>query len=65
MGAPNRLYSINSSAVADTYVLRKVYYYWEFYYIDERGNQNDYRKFVEENDTCVYMLETIKQEMKT
>ena len=34
LGIPSHYYSINDSISADTYVLNKVYSYWEFFYID-------------------------------
>lgn len=60
---PSHYYSINDNVSADTYILNKVYNYWEFFYIDERGGRNDYRKFNNENDACVYMLEVLKKEI--
>lgn len=63
LGVPSNYYSINNSISADTYILNKVYDYWEFFYVDERGGQNDYRKFNNENDACLYMFEVLKSEM--
>ncbi len=63
LGIPAYYYSINGNISADTYILNKVYNYWEFFYIDERGGQNDYRKFDNENDACVYLLEALKKEL--
>lgn len=63
LGIPSHYYSINGSISADIYVLNKVYNYWEFFYIDERGGQNNYRRFDNENDACIYMLEALKVEL--
>lgn len=63
LGIPSRYYSINDNISADTYILNEVYNYWEFFYIDERGGQNDYRKFDNENDACIYLLEALKKEI--
>ena len=57
---PPRWYSINGSLSSDIYVLRQVYDYWEFFYVDERGNQNnDYRRFNNEEDACGYLLKQL------
>ncbi len=57
---PLRWYSINGDLASDIYVLRKVHNYWEFFYIDERGNQNnDYRRFDDERDACNYMYDKL------
>ena len=57
---PSRWYSINGDLSSDIYVLRQVYDYWEFFYVDERGNQNnDYRRFENEEDACAYLLKQL------
>lgn len=57
---PQRWYSINGNLSCDIYVLRQVYDYWEFFYVDERGGQNnDYRRFENEEDACNYLLEQL------
>lgn len=63
LNIPSHYYSINDSISADTYILNKVYNYWEFFYFDERGGQNDYQKFDNENDACMYLLEVLKKEI--
>jgi hypothetical protein len=41
-------------------VLRRVYDHWEFFYIDERGNQdNDYRRFDNESEACNYLYDKL------
>jgi len=57
---PSSWYSINGNLSCDIYVLRQVYDYWEFFYVDERGNQNnDYRRFESEEDACDYLLKQL------
>ena len=57
---PSRWYSINGDLASDIFVLRQVYDYWEFFYVDERGNQNnDYRRFKCEEDACDYLLKQL------
>ena len=64
LGIPSRRYSINGHLCSDTHILNEVYYYWEYFYMDEKGNQIDYRKFDNENDACTYLLEVSKAEMR-
>ena len=41
-------------------MLRKVHNYWEFFYADEHGNQNnDYRRFNDESEACNYMFDKL------
>ncbi len=63
LNVPSRYYSINSSIASDIYVFRQVHTYWECFYIDERGGQNDYHRFDNENDACVFFFETLRAEM--
>lgn len=60
---PSRWYSINGNLATDTYMLRKVHDYWEFFYVDERGNQdNDYRRFYDESEACYYLYNKLINE---
>ena len=57
---PSSWYSINGDLSSDIYVLRRVYDHWEFFYIDERGNQdNDYRRFDNESEACNYLYDKL------
>lgn len=59
---PDRSYSINGSLGTDKYIFRKVYSYWECFYVDERGGQNnDYHQFYDENDACLFFIEMVKR----
>ena len=61
---PESFYSINGSSwLADTYILQRNYYIWEFYYVDERGGKNDYKIFKTEEEACEYMLKALKEEI--
>lgn len=64
LGVPSHCYSINGHLCSDTYILNEVYYYWEYFYMDERGGQNDYRRFDNEDDACTYFLEVLKMAMR-
>ena len=57
---PKRWYSINGTINSDIYVLNEVYGYWEYFYIDEKGNEIGRKKFEIEDDACNYFLEKIK-----
>ncbi len=56
-------YSINGHMLPNKYIIKEVYNYWECFYIDERGGQNDYHKFDNENAACCYFLKVLKREM--
>ena len=56
---PKRWYSINGNINSDIYLLNEIHGYWEFLYIDERGNQTGYKKFDNEDFACTYFLEKI------
>lgn len=61
LNIPKRSYSINESISSDIYIFRQVYTYWECFYIDERGNQNNaYQRFDNESDACLYFLQMLK-----
>ena len=55
---PKTWYSINDFLEPDAFILRKIEEnYWEFFYMDERGGQNnDFQIFGSEEDACKYML---------
>lgn len=62
MSIPRTLYCINGSVKSDVYVLREVYKRWEYFYMDERGNENDNKWFDNEDDACAYFLNVLKKE---
>ena len=64
LNIPKRRYSINGDISSDIYILQEVHTYWETFYIDERGGENDYHRFDNEHDACVYFLEELKTEKK-
>lgn len=64
LGVPSRRYSINGHLCSDTHILNEVYYYWEYFYMDEKGRQMNYRRFDNENDACTYFLEEMKKTMR-
>ena len=63
LNVPSRYYSINSNIASDRYIFRDVYTYWECFYIDERGGQNDYHRFDNEEEACDYFLKILNAEM--
>ena len=64
LGIPKNYYSINGHLIADTYILNQAYSKWEYFYYDEKGNQEGYKSFNNENEACEYLLEKLKNEMK-
>ena len=64
LGVPQKFYRINESLASDVYVLNNIYDYWEYFYFDERGNKNEYRRFNNENDACTYFYKILESEMK-
>ena len=63
LNIPRTSYSINGNIGADIFIFQQVHSYWECFYIDERGNQNnDYRRFDNENEACIYFYEKLKKE---
>ena len=64
LGISKNIYSINGHLVGNTYVLNQVYSKWEYFYFDEKGNQEGYKCFDNENDACEYFLEKLKNEVK-
>ncbi len=60
---PSHWFSINDDLSSDIYVLRNVHDYWECFYVDERGNQNNgYKRFNSESDACEYLLKKLLYE---
>ncbi len=64
MKIPDRAYSINGNVGSNKFVLRKVYSFWEYFYVDERGGENGYKRFSNEEDACEFFLEKMKNEEK-
>lgn len=61
---PNSYYSINSDLIPNKYILNFIHGQWEYFYYDERGNQNDYRKFNIENDACDFLFKKLINEIR-
>jgi hypothetical protein len=40
------LYCIDDGLKSNAYILYKNYLKWEFFYLDEKGNRNDYQIFL-------------------
>lgn len=60
IGVPKRWYAINGHLCSDRHMLNFVHTYWEYFYFDERGGVNSYKKFNSENEACTYFLEKMK-----
>lgn len=64
MGIPDRYYSINSGLKPDSFILRNVYAYWEYFYMDERGGENEYKRFESESEACDFFFTVMKEQSK-
>ena len=61
LGISPRVYSINAELGSDKCIFRQVHNYWECFYMDERGNQNNsYRRFMNESEACNYFINLLK-----
>ena len=63
LNVPVTWYSINDSIGSDKYIFRQVYNYWECFYIDERGGENSYKRFNDEDIACRFFVEMIKKNL--
>ena len=68
---PNNWYSINDTYIDDVLVLRKIelkkenYSYWEFFYVDEKGNENNgYKRFDVESIACEFLYNKLMQKKR-
>ena len=64
IGVPAKWYRINGHLASDTYFFNQIYHYWEVFYFDEKGNQNNYHKFFKEEEACEYFYSLLKKEAK-
>lgn len=64
LGVPRNFYAINGHLSSDTHILERVHTYWQYFYFDEKGSADNYRKFETEADACEYLLQVLKTEMK-
>lgn len=64
LGVPKDYYAINGHLASDIYILNQVYTKWEYFYFDEKGNQEGYKSFDDENEACEYFLKKLKNEIK-
>ena len=63
MNVSKSYYSINESIRTDTYVLNELHGKWEYFYFDEKGNQQNYKTFEKEEEACEFFLGIIKKEL--
>ena len=64
LNVPVRNYSINDSLGSDKCIFRQVYNYWECFYFDEKGNENEYKRFDDEDSACKYFLKCSEYDIK-
>ena len=61
---PDRLYSLNEGLKPDAYIIFENYSKWEYYYLDERGNQIDKLEFNNSSDAYDYLWSKLEIELK-
>lgn len=57
---PEGWYSINEGLKWDAYILSKTNSYWEYFYNDEKGNQDDITIFQSEEDAFDFLWNKLK-----
>ncbi len=60
---PERWYGINELK-SDACILYQNYLKWEFFYLDEKGDRNDFKIFLNEDDACNYLWDKIEYQLK-
>lgn len=64
LNVPEYLYSIGNDLKSNAHILYKNYSMWEYFYLDEKGNRNDFRVFNTDSDAYRYLLMKLEIEMK-
>ena len=57
-----KFYSLEGNSLPDCIVLFENYSKWEVFYFDERGNRDNEKVFLSENDAYNYIYEYFKQQ---
>jgi hypothetical protein len=55
-------YSLEGELLPDRIVLFHNYDIWEVFYFDERGNRDNEKVFLSENEACEYIFEHFNQQ---
>lgn len=60
---PERWYSLDEGLKPDACILYKNYSKWEFFYLDEKGNRNDYEVFDDEEKAYEHLWKKMKYQL--
>lgn len=60
LNVPERYYSFKRDQRPDRFYLIKNGF-WEFYYLDEKGEKIGYKQFRNENEACNFFYEFLKE----
>lgn len=60
---PKRWYSINEGLKPDACILYKNYAKWEFFYLDEKGNRNDFKVFTNDEEAFAYLWKKMEYQL--
>lgn len=56
---PSRWYSIDEGLKPDACILYKNYSYWEYFYLEEKGDRRDLKLFQKEEDAYDYLWQKL------
>ncbi len=59
---PDKWYSIDEGLKPDALILYKNYSSWEFFYLSEKGERNDYKAFERETDAYQFLWNRLKRQ---
>ena len=61
---PEHWYSIDEGLKSDACILFKNYSKWEFFYLDERGNRNEFKIFTHKEDAFDYLWKKMEYQLE-
>lgn len=61
---PNELYSLEDGIKANAYILNKNYEKWDFFFLDEKGDRNNFIQFDDSQEAYSYLWSKLENEMK-
>lgn len=64
LNIPKSWYSIDGDIKSDTHILNKVHTYWEYFYFDEKGEEQGYVRFDNEAEACDYLYHILIEDTK-
>ena len=58
------IYSLNEGLKPNAYILNKNYSKWEFFFLDEKGQRNNFHEFINEEDAFEFFWGKIELEIR-